>query len=195
MSDSSDDLEAFFHLMSDVKPLTQDRIEERKKPSEQKDFQAKRAAAQALSELEIDGLSLNFAPMLKPEDFIEFKQDGVQDSVYRKLRLGKYEIQARLDLHKKTLKQAREDMIRFLHQCQQLDIRTLIIVHGKGKRSNPPALLKSYVAYWLENISDVLCCHTALKQHGGTGAVYVLLKKSVTQKQENRERHLNHRSG
>ena len=29
MSDSSDDLEAFFHLMSDVKPLTQDRIEER----------------------------------------------------------------------------------------------------------------------------------------------------------------------
>ena len=133
--------------------------------------------------------------MLKPEDFIEFKQDGVQDSVYRKLRLGKYEIQARLDLHKKTLKQAREDMIRFLHQCQQLDIRTLIIVHGKGKRSNPPALLKSYVAYWLENISDVLCCHTALKQHGGTGAVYVLLKKSVTQKQENRERHLNHRSG
>ena len=75
-----------------------------------------------------------------------------------------------------------------------LDIRTVMIVHGKGERSNPPALMKSYVTTWLEQISDVLCFHSAQRQHGGTGALYVMLKKSPEKKAETRERHLNRRS-
>ena len=113
----------------------------------------------------------------------------MQDGVFRKLRLGKYDIHARLDLHRKTLREARDDVLNFLRQCQRMDIRTVIIVHGKGEKSNPPALMKSYVSTWLAQISDVMCFHSALRQHGGNGALYVMLKKSPEKKLENRERH------
>ncbi len=78
--------------------------------------------------------------MVKPDDIIEFKRDGVQEGVYRKLRLGKYPLQAKLDLHRRTLKEARDEVIKFLQQCMRMDIRTVIIVHGRGERSNHPLL-------------------------------------------------------
>ncbi len=184
-----DDLDLFQKMMDDVKPLTQD-IAELKKDHHVSDAQlARREAAMNLTEDEPEYLSLDHAPMLKPDDIIEFKRSGVQNGVYRKLRLGKYPIQARLDLHKKTLTQAREEIVKFLRQCLRMDIRSVIIVHGKGERSNPPAMMKSYTASWLAQISDVLAVHSTQRTHGGTGAVYVMLKKSIDKKLENRERH------
>jgi DNA-nicking Smr family endonuclease len=38
----------------------------------------------------------------------------------------------------------------------------------------------------LREIPEVLAFHSALKQNGGMGAVYVLLKKSDSEKQKNR---------
>lgn len=184
-----DDLDLFQKMMGGIKPLTQD-IAELKKDHHVSDAQlARREAAMNLTEDEPEYLSLDHAPMLKPDDIIEFKRSGVQDGVYRKLRLGKYPIQARLDLHKRTLTQAREEIVKFLRQCLRMEIRSVIIVHGKGERSNPPAMMKSYTASWLVQISDVLAVHSTQRTHGGTGAVYVMLKKSVDKKLENRERH------
>ncbi|MCP3697653.1 MAG: DNA endonuclease SmrA, partial [Aliivibrio sp.] len=53
----------------------------------------------------------------------------------------------------------------------------------------PPALIKSHVAQWLPQIKEVMCVHSAKTQHGGTGAVYVLLRKSEAKKLDNREKH------
>ncbi len=49
--------------------------------------------------------------------------------------------------------------------------------------------MKSFVANWLSQIQDVQCAHSAQRFHGGSGAVYILLKKSADKKNENRERH------
>lgn len=188
MSDS-DELDLFREMMADVSPLQQDKVESRHKHQVSEAQLARRLAAQTLTEADPDYLSIDHAEMLKPDDMIEFKRDGVQEGVFRKLRLGKYEIQGRLDLHRKTLQQARDEVLNFLKQCQRMDIRTVIIVHGKGERSNPPALMKSFVASWLTQITDVMGFHSALRQHGGTGALYVMLKKSQERKLDNRERH------
>ena len=72
-----------------------------------------------------------------------------------------------------------------------MDIRTVVIVHGRGERSNPPALMKSFVASWLQQIREVQCVHSAQRFHGGTGAVNVLLRKSAEKKMDTRERHQN----
>ncbi|MDC0609859.1 DNA endonuclease SmrA [Vibrio sp.] len=186
---SQEDLNFFQQMMGDVKPIEQDTVE-LKKTYQLTDAQlAKRAAAETLYEGEPEYLSLDNAPMIKPEDVIEFKRNGVQDGVFRKLRLGKYPIQARLDLHKRTLEQARDEVVLFLNKCMRMDIRTVVLVHGKGERSNPPALMKSYVAHWLPQMANVQCVHSAQRFHGGTGAVYVLLRKSQEKKLETRERH------
>ncbi|MGR5288021.1 DNA endonuclease SmrA [Vibrio maritimus] len=184
-----DDLDLFQQMMGDVKPIQHDTVE-LKKSHQVSDAQiAKRQAALWLSEQDPEYLSIDYAPMVKPDDIIEFKRDGVQEGVYRKLRLGKYPLQAKLDLHRRTLKEARDEVIKLLQQCMRMDIRTVIIVHGRGERSNPPALMKSYLANWLTQIKEVQCVHSAQRFHGGSGAVYVMLRKSQEKKLENRERH------
>ncbi|TOG46628.1 DNA endonuclease SmrA [Vibrio parahaemolyticus] len=184
-----DDFELFQQMMGDVKPINQDTAEHKKVHQVTDAHIAKREAAIWLTEDDPEYLSLDHAEMLKPDDFVEFKRDGVQDGVFRKLRLGKYPIQALLDLHRKTLKEARDEVVKFLKQCISMDIRTVVIVHGRGERSNPPALMKSFVSSWLQQIQEVQCVHSAQRFHGGSGAVYVLLRKSADKKLENRERH------
>lgn len=188
MSDE-DDMDLFQQMMGEVTPLSHDVAEHKKQHRVTQTHIARQEAALTLAEGDEEYLSLDHAPMLKPDDVIEYKRNGIQDGVYRKLRLGKYPIQARLDLHQKTLKEARDEIVKFLRQCLRMDIRTAIIVHGKGERSNPPALMKSYTANWLTQIKDVMCVHSALRHHGGTGAVYVMLRKSSEKKLDNRERH------
>ncbi|ASI90211.1 MULTISPECIES: DNA endonuclease SmrA [Vibrio] len=184
-----DDLDLFQQMMGDVKPIHSDTVELKKTHQVSDAHLAKREAALWLSEQDPEYLSIDYAPMIKPDDLIEFKRDGMQEGVYRKLRLGKYPLQAKLDLHRRTLKEARDEVVKFLQQCMRMDIRTVLIVHGRGERSNPPALMKSYLAHWLTQIKDVQCVHSAQRFHGGSGAVYVMLRKSQEKKLENRERH------
>ena len=111
---------------------------------------------------------------------------------YRKLRLGHYQIDARLDLHRFAVKQARE-VFSFISEASHLGLRTLLIVHGKGHskaNGEKTAVLKGYVNQWLRELEAVQAFHSAQPQHGGTGAVYVLLRKSAEQKRENRLKYL-----
>ncbi|WDA23515.1 Smr/MutS family protein [Aeromonas hydrophila] len=83
----------------------------------------------------------------------------------------------------------RNDHIRLQTASSPTDIRCLLILHGKGERSTPRALLKSYVSAWLPQLPAVMAMHSAERRHGGGGALYVLLRKSERKKAENRERH------
>lgn len=128
--------------------------------------------------------------ILKSNDVLSYKRSGIQDGVFRKLRLGQYQIEARLDLHRKTVDEARKELFQFIRDCNKYDLRSVIVLHGKGDRNqNQEALLKSYVAAWLPELPEVMAFHSAQKHHGGTGAVYVMLRKGEQAKQENRERH------
>lgn len=188
--DDIDNNDLFNAELVDVKPLKQDKILPKNKKNKPTQAQlARQQSATNTSEVLSEYLTLDNAPMLKPDDVLHFRRNGVQEGVYRKLRLGKYPIQARLDLHNFTLEQARNEILSFIRKCLKMDIRTVIIVHGKGEHLRIPALIKSYVATWLPELSEVLCFHSALPYHGGTGAVYILLKKSESKKLENREQH------
>src|SRR5690625_5916207 len=74
------------------------------------------------------------------------------------------------------------------------DIRCALITHGKGVGRAQPALLKSCVAHWLPQFQEVLAFHSAQTAHGGTGATYLLLRKSERKRQENWERSEEHTS-
>lgn len=124
---------------------------------------------------------------LDPYDIAGHKKSGVQEGVYRKLRLGKYEIQARLDLHRMTLVEAREAVQTFLQQAHEHGQRTVLITHGKGQHSPTPARLKSYVFHWMAESELVLAWHSAQPKHGGAGSTYVMVRKSQKDRQNNRE--------
>lgn len=188
MSDSEQDL--FLREVSDVAPHQSQRAD-LKKPKAKASFaqMLRQKTAVQLSD-EADGLSSGSVSMLCPWDILEFKRPGLQDGVYRKLRLGKYPIEATIDLHRKTLEEGRRELTRFIRDCYRYGLRTVTVNHGRGDRDKEqPAKMKSHIAHWLPQMETVLAFHSAQQHHGGTGVVYVLLRKGAEQKQLNRERH------
>ncbi len=191
MSDQeADDLEVFLREMRDVKPI---KLEPKvplavADPSATASIEQRRSAAVAERQAERNFLSGDYVAPVDPLAQLEFKRPGVQNGVYRNLRLGKYAIDARLDLHRMTVEQARSAVYQFIHDCMEQDIRCALITHGKGLGRAQPALLKSCVAHWLPQFEQVLAFHSAQKQHGGSGATYLLLRKSERKRQENWER-------
>lgn len=113
------------------------------------------------------------------EDELSFAQSGVQQTVLRKLRRGQYRIEAELDLHRMTSQQAHDALRDFIVQCQRQHIRCVRIIHGKGLGSeNKLPVLKSRLNSWLRQWNNILAFCSARKCDGGTGAVYVLLRRS-----------------
>lgn len=187
-----EDLDLFLQEMKDVQPLAESsRADLHSDKKEATPGQLRRQqAAQEETKSDPNYLSTEYVDLVKPHDILEYKKDGVQHGVYKNLRLGKYPLEARLDLHRKTVEQARSEVFQYICDCLDNDARTVIIVHGKGELSQPhQAILKSYVNKWLRETPEVLAFHTAQKFHGGSGATYVLLRKSERKKLENRERH------
>ena len=174
----------------DVAPLTFDqRVALNKQHKDAQSLDKRRQSAAQEAEQVEDPLAGEPVAYLEPNSIIEFKRPGVQNGVYKNLRLGKYTIDARLDLHKLTVDRARQLVYQFVKDCIANDVRTALITHGKGEGRETKALLKSYLALWLPQIDEVLAYHTAQKQHGSYGATYVLLKKSDRKKQQSREQH------
>jgi DNA-nicking Smr family endonuclease len=147
----------------------------------------------AVSDLSADPNTLSdreVAP-LDPWYVLEFKRPGVQNGVFRKLKQGRYEHEARLDLHRMTVAVARRELFEFIEQCIAYGLRSVLLVHGKGERKaerERAAVLKAYVNVWLRDLDAVQAFHSAQPRHGGTGALYILLRKSEEKKRENRER-------
>lgn len=194
--DSGSDEDFFRKAMGDVKPLKQERrvTLQGDKPSKA-GLEARRQAAAEEEAKDTNFLSGEYIDPVDPMAVLEFKRPGIQHGVYRNLRLGKYAIEARLDLHRMTVDIARRAVFQFINDCVEHDIRCALITHGKGENRQPqPALLKSCVAHWLPQFDSVQAFHSAQKQHGGTGATYVMLRKSDRKRQENLERHQKRRS-
>ncbi len=179
MSDESDkdkdDKSLFAQAVSGARRLEQDKVKphrERIKPVPQQRLQDEQAAL-------LESLTMPFTnDDLEIGDELSFSRSGVQNSVMRKLKRGQYPIEAELDLHRLTSQQAYESMVTFLGQCQQRGIRCVRIIHGKGlsSKENRP-VLKSKVNQWLQQRDDILAFRSARPVDGGTGAVYVLLRR------------------
>ena len=183
------DNDLFVQEMAGVEPLGRDARVRLVKDRLSDDQQRGRRRAAAGEDHAINPLADEGISPLDAWFVLEFKRPGIQNGVYRKLRLGHYQVDARLDLHRMVVKQAREEVFSFIEEATRLGLRTLLIVHGKGQsksQSDQTAVLKGYVNHWLQHLDQVQAFHSAQPQHGGTGAVYVLLKKSAKQKRENR---------
>ncbi len=93
----------------------------------------------------------------------------------KKFKSGKLDIDATLDLHGMTQSSAYERVFSFINISYDNGHRTVIIVTGKGK-----GVLQKAVPEWLNSydLRDKILSFTyAQNHHGGSGALYVLLKR------------------
>ena len=189
-ADTNNDVDAFYAEMGDVKPIGEDDKVSLHDPTAKLAEKSQRAAIMAsLSSKKYNPLSMEGVTQVAPDDFLTYQKPGIQDGVYKNLRLGKYDIEYRLSLKGLSLEESRDSFYDTIAKCHNRGVRMLLVQHGKGYESKPFAgLKKSYVKHWLLQLQEVIAFHSAQPPHGGLAATYVLLKKHPDQKQINREK-------
>jgi DNA-nicking Smr family endonuclease len=115
--------------------------------------------------------------LLDTDDGLSYRREGLGHDVLRKLRRGRWTIQAHLDLHGLRRDQAREAIAQFLHDATVQRLRCVRVVHGKGLGSpGREPVLKERVRHWLAQRQEVLAFVQARPADGGSGALVVLLR-------------------
>lgn len=191
---ASDEDQGFLAAMSDVVPLKREPragVRGRAQSARDASVAQRREAAEQGPQRDRNILTEDGIAPLDAWYVLEFKRPGVQNGVFRKLKQGKYESEARLDLHRMTAAIARRELFDFIAEAHNLGLRTVLIIHGKGQtraEQERCSILKGCTDHWLRQLDIVQAFHSAQPRHGGTGAVYVLLRKSEEKKRENRER-------
>jgi DNA-nicking Smr family endonuclease len=171
--DSEADL--FRKTVGSLQPVKQDKVHHPKPrqshiPS-QRDQDEKKILENLLSDQYL-------AEEIQPGDVLSYSVPGLQKNTLRKLRRGEYRREVELDLHGMTTKIARQAVNELLAEADSEGWRCIKIVHGKGLRSsNQGPVLKSRVNTWLRQCAQVLAFCSAPPADGGTGVVYVLLRR------------------
>ena len=169
---SAADVALFRDSMHGVKPLESDTLLLRRNPS-RRPVRGTPSAERGVPRLTDPSIT-----ELTPHDSVEFKRVGVQHAVMRKLRRGDFPIERALDLHGATGVEAKARLLGFIRVCQADGARCIRIIHGKGYRSpDHQPVLKPRIAHWLSQHPAVVAYSSARANDGGTGAVYVLLKR------------------
>lgn len=118
------------------------------------------------------------APATDRDEPHDFAAHGVDRREIRKLKQGAYDVSGRHDVHGMTAAEALASVQRFIDNSRHRGHRCVCIVHGRGlhSRDNAP-VLKTRIRAWLRSHRAVLGYSDAPVADGGSGAVYVLLRK------------------
>jgi DNA-nicking Smr family endonuclease len=124
-----------------------------------------------------------------PKERIPAKQPPALAEFDRRLRQrvarGRAAIDARLDLHGMSQKQAHGALLHFLAQAQTQDAKLALVVTGKGIGSaaglaSERGVLRRQVPLWLslpEFRRFIVSFQQAHASHGGEGALYLRLRR------------------
>ena len=171
-SDACDEAELFRRAMADARPLKVDRVEQPRRPVPPRAQFRRRDERDVLREsLEADIETMEW------RDGLRFRRPEVGERTVRKLARGQYRIEAELDLHGYTVREAKKVLRAFMADCEYEGWRCVRIIHGKGRGSGHRGpRIKMSVDGWLRQWDRVAAFVSARQVDGGSGAVYVLLR-------------------
>jgi len=120
--------------------------------------------------------------------------EGLDGATRERLKRGQLDPDARLDLHGFTESAAHHALLLFLKTAQSRGAKLVLVVTGKGARAAAPdepfhmaadkparGVLKTSVPRWLKEPGFshfVTGTQDAHRRHGGTGALYIYLRKA-----------------
>ncbi|HEX3973895.1 MAG TPA: Smr/MutS family protein [Stellaceae bacterium] len=101
--------------------------------------------------------------------------DALDRRTATRLKRGTLAIEARLDLHGMTQSEAHDALTRFIARAQKHGSRAVLVITGKS------GVLHGTVPRWLDegdNRGRILAIRRAHAQHGGEGALYLMLRRT-----------------
>jgi DNA-nicking Smr family endonuclease len=173
--DQKSEEDLFLHAFSDVEPLSKG---------------GRDIAGTIRPREKIPPAPPSFARLL--EEHIEFEMEyshefmtgqvkGLDAKIFRKLKSGEFSVQGHLDLHGMNTDQARIAVIDFLRRSYMEGKRCVLLIPGRGRNSPMgQGVLRQELTNWLTQAPlkrITLAFTTALPKHGGSGAVYLLLRQ------------------
>ena len=175
------------HAMRDVEPL----------PGNALPPEPKAAAPEAVAEKPAPAATIALsAPRSRPlptplqlPTLTYARTPGLDRRTAERLKRGQLPIEARLDLHGMTQDEARRSLDRFITHAHDRGLRAVLIITGKGLKPRTrdagpwdpePGILKTQTPRWLNeapNRARVLAFTAAQPRDGGSGALYVLIRR------------------
>jgi DNA-nicking Smr family endonuclease len=179
----SDENGYFLKAMADVEPLSDRKkiVAGKPNPDLRPSHPAKDEELEVLTRLSdlVNGfgeMDITFS-----DEYIEGCVPGFSPKLMRRLKKGQFPIQDHIDLHRLTKNEAENSVREFLLRSHRLGLRCVLVVHGRGLNSeNHIPVLKERLPAWLSRgpvKRIVLAFSTARPYDGGTGAIYILLRK------------------
>jgi len=162
---------SFSNLMADVNQLDNNQINiyqdqiKKKVPAKKKTMLSKTT----------DFSNIDYQTMVAIDG--SFFHSSILKKQQKKIRQGSILVDGSLDLHGCNQQQATKKLFVFIEQALSLNFQFLIVVHGKGSRSEHQAVLKPLVHHWLAQQAMVLAWCSAQPKHGGSGASYIYLSQ------------------
>ena len=178
-----DELELWRHVAQSVRP-----IKSRRRPAPPKEAApsappAKPKAAKPAAPAASPVMPQPPAPA-RPHALTHGLSHGIDRRQAERFRKGKLAIEGKIDLHGRTQQDAHDDLLAFVRRAHAAGKRNVLVVTGKGmtqgKSVPKTGILRQAVPRWLNEPAFralVLAFDYAEPQHGGEGALYVLLKR------------------
>ncbi|SDL81895.1 DNA-nicking endonuclease, Smr domain [Modicisalibacter muralis] len=167
-----------------VRRLSNDRADPGKRPRHDAESLAERrdAAISAPPSTLASRTSDGRVEPVRPSASLDFSVPDLPHRTRTALKRGQLPWEAGLDLHGHTIDEARNELERFLLDARAQRMRCVLVVHGKARTSMNSGMtdypvIKSHVNAWLREWPSVLAFCSARDLDGGTGAVYVLLRR------------------
>lgn len=201
MSDQDDEKELFLKHMSGVKPIKKSKkitppkvispkplVSKKKETYEAPPYQSNLNKNFDNVEQKLqkgkkfrEGISINANifddELITSEAILSFNLDKLGPPQRQKLIKGEISPHAKIDLHGLERFEAQDRLERFIHHAYQNQNRYLLVIHGKGSKHGETPILKQHLYHFLRLHPKILTLHSAHPKHGGSGALYVVLKK------------------
>jgi len=119
-------------------------------------------------------------PPVRPHELSHGMSVGIDKRQADRFRRGRTPIEGRIDLHGRTQAEAHDVLHDFLSRAHAAGKRMVLVITGKGITAAKSGVLKENVPRWMNEPTlrrHVLAFDYAEPQHGGEGALYVLLKR------------------
>jgi len=112
----------------------------------------------------------------------QVKRPGTVDRpTLDRLKRGRVEVEARIDLHGMDQRAAFAALLGFVDMSVRTGRRAILVITGKGAVSQGGGVLRRNAPQWLMSsplASKILAIAPAHVRHGGEGAFYVLLRRT-----------------
>jgi DNA-nicking Smr family endonuclease len=105
---------------------------------------------------------------------------GLDRRTAMRLRRGRLDIEASLDLHGMTRAAAHGALTSFVLAARRRGLRCVLVITGKGLRGEGAGVIRAELPHWLNDPSlrpSIVAYAQAQPRDGGAGAFYVYIRR------------------